>query len=178
MAIYFRVAANTTCNRAHRQRKRRRAATLATDLRVYRRPRISINMELSICGRRMGVGPNKAKLLLAAVGAVFICFQDTCDAQIEVDAYIPDLALGRVYTVNTDNNALIGSPITVGPPIQSTVPAAPIGAAVTPDGRYVVVSNNNNNTVSIIDSVSRTVVDSLNVAPERPVCLCRGQQRP
>ena len=44
----------------------------------------------------------------------------------------------------------------------------PIGVAVTPDGRYVYITNNGSGTVSVIDAVTDKVVGSVSV-PAGPI---------
>ena len=97
----------------------------------------------------------EAARLLAAVGAFYIWTASICDGGIEVDAFITDPLSGKVFVINTATNMSIGSPILTD--------SLPVGVAVSPDGRYAYVSNNNSSTISVIDTVSRTVVP-VNVA--------------
>jgi len=54
--------------------------------------------------------------------------------------------------IDTNTNTVVGSPIAVG--------INPIGVALTPDGRFVYVTNASSNTVSVIDHATNTVVGS------------------
>ena len=89
-----------------------------------------------------------------------------CRAQIQIYGYIPDASVtafdpftanqGRVFVIDTATNQLVGAPIPVG--------FLPAGVAVTPDGRYAYITNNFSGTISVIDTASRAVVNSINVA--------------
>jgi YVTN family beta-propeller protein len=63
----------------------------------------------------------------------------------------------NVLVIDTSNNTVVGTPITVG--------NGPVAVAVTPkNGQYVYVANSNlSNTVSVIDTATNTVVDTINV---------------
>jgi YVTN family beta-propeller protein len=89
-----------------------------------------------------------------------------CGAQVQVNAYIPDAAVvsfgnrtafnrGRIFVVDTATNQLVGPPISVG--------FLPAGVSVTPDGRYAYITNNGSNSITVIDTVSRAVLGSINV---------------
>jgi YVTN family beta-propeller protein len=54
--------------------------------------------------------------------------------------------------INTQTNALVGSPITVG--------ANPVGIAITPNGSRAYVTNNGGGTVSVINTQTNAVVGS------------------
>jgi outer membrane autotransporter protein len=93
---------------------------------------------------------------------------DVCDAQIQVNAYIPSASVnvsngqptfnpGQVFIVDTATNQVVGSPISVG--------LLPAGVTVTPDGRYAYITNNGSGTISVIDTASQTAVGSIKVAP-------------
>ena len=79
---------------------------------------------------------------------IFICMcaVPPCEGQIEVDAYITSFeSPGTVSVINTESNTLAGAPISVG--------VFPVGVAVTPDGRFTYITNENTNgTVSGIDA--------------------------
>jgi YVTN family beta-propeller protein len=102
-------------------------------------------------GRRGGYGSNNVALLFA-VGIV-ACFwaARTCKGQIEVDAFISNSGESDVSVINTTNNTAIGSPIPVG--------NFPTGVAITPDGRFAYITNQDAiGTVSIIDAAGKTVL--------------------
>jgi autotransporter-associated beta strand protein/YVTN family beta-propeller protein len=75
----------------------------------------------------------------------------TCRGQIEVDAYISNFGGSDVSVINTtSNNTVIGSPIPVGD--------FPTGVAITPDGRFAYITNENPvGTVSVINAADKTV---------------------
>ena len=111
-------------------------------------------------------GLGNARWIFAAVIGAYILTAGFCGAQIQVNAYIPDAAVtsfgnaatfnqGRVFVIDTATKQPLGSPISVG--------FLPAGVSVTPDGRYVYITNNGSNTISAIDTVSRAVVGSINV---------------
>jgi autotransporter-associated beta strand protein/YVTN family beta-propeller protein len=102
---------------------------------------------------RTNRGLNKLVWLLTAL--IGIGTSHLCEAQIEVDAYITDPLSGKVFVFNTATNTSVGAPILAG--------SLPIGVAVSPDGRYTYVTNNDNSTLSIIDTVTHVVVGSTNV---------------
>ena len=100
-------------------------------------------------GRR---GSDNAASLLAA-GLVACCWAPrTCEAQIQVRAYITNNVSNNVSVIDTGTNSVLGGPIPVG--------NLPEGVAVSPDGRFVYVANTNSNTVSVINAVTNTVVAS------------------
>src|SRR5271157_2372743 len=103
-------------------------------------------------GGRGGHGSNNVALLFA-VGIV-ACFwaARTCNAQIQVRAYISNNLSNDVSVIDTGTNAVVGAPIPVG--------MLPEGVAVSPDGRFVYVANTNSNTISVINAVTNTVVAS------------------
>jgi autotransporter-associated beta strand protein/YVTN family beta-propeller protein len=107
-------------------------------------------------------GSNNLAILLAALIGAGMGSSHTCDAQIEVNAYIsdPNPASNKVFVIDTATNTIVGSPISTG--------VMPIGVAVTPDGRYVYITNNGSNTVSVIDAVTDRVVGSVSV-PAGPI---------
>jgi outer membrane autotransporter protein len=102
-------------------------------------------------GRRGGYGSNNVALLFA-VGIV-ACFwaARTCKGQIEVDAFISNSGESDVSVINTTSKTVIGSPIPVG--------NFPTGVAITPDGRFAYITNQDAiGTVSIIDAAGKTVL--------------------
>jgi YVTN family beta-propeller protein len=60
---------------------------------------------------------------------------------------------GSVSVINTATNTLIGGPITVG--------IGPEGVAVTPDGKSVYVTNELSPSVSVIDTATEAVTDTI-----------------
>jgi YVTN family beta-propeller protein/autotransporter-associated beta strand protein len=125
----------------------------------------------STSARQVGGALDTARWVFAAVLGACLWAAGFCDAQIQVNAYIPDASVtnfgnsatfnqGRVFVIDTATNQSVGSPISVG--------FLPAGVSVTPDGRYVYITNNGSNTISVIDSVSRAVVGSINV-PTGPI---------
>jgi YVTN family beta-propeller protein len=52
--------------------------------------------------------------------------------------------------IDTETNTVVGSSLAVG--------NQPAAVAVTPDGKYAYVTNNGSNTLSIIDTASKTVL--------------------
>ena len=75
----------------------------------------------------------------------------TCEGQIEVDAFISNFGENDVSVINTTSNTVIGSPIPVG--------NFPTGVAITPDGRFAYITNQDAiGTVSIIDAAAKTVL--------------------
>jgi YVTN family beta-propeller protein/autotransporter-associated beta strand protein len=112
--------------------------------------------------RKTGYGSNNLAMLLAALIGAGMGSPHTCDAQIEVNAYIsdPNPASNKVFVIDTATNTVAGSPISTG--------VMPIGVAVTPDGRYVYIANNGSSTVSVIDTVTDKVVGSVSV-PAGPI---------
>jgi YVTN family beta-propeller protein/autotransporter-associated beta strand protein len=58
-----------------------------------------------------------------------------------------------VSVINTATNTAVGSPIPVG--------AGPFGIAVTPNGSAVYVANNVGNSVSVIDTATKTVIATI-----------------
>jgi large repetitive protein len=101
-------------------------------------------------------------ILLAALIGAGMGISNTCDAQIEVNAYIsdPNPTSNKVFVIDTTTNTIVGSPISTG--------VMPIGVAITPDGRYVYIANNGSNTVSVLDAVTDRVVNSVSV-PAGPI---------
>jgi YVTN family beta-propeller protein len=73
---------------------------------------------------------------------------------VVVNAYIPDTINGDVYVYNTNTSSLTAT-ISVG--------SDPLGVAVTPDGSKALVTNQNSNTVSVIDTANNTVSHTLTV---------------
>jgi YVTN family beta-propeller protein len=71
-------------------------------------------------------------------------------------------AAGTVSVIDTATNTMIGSPITVG--------TIPFGVAVTRDGSKVYVANEDDNTVSVIDTTKNTVIATIPVG-SNPVAL-------
>ena len=67
------------------------------------------------------------------------------------------LSAGHVWVIDTTTNTLIGAPITVG--------ATPLGIAVTPDGRKAYVANDNDGTISVIDTATDTVAHTITTNP-------------
>ena len=119
-------------------------------------------------GRR---GSDTPRWVYAIIAGACLWAADVCDAQIQVNAYIPDAAVtnfgnaatfnqGRVFVIDTATNQPVGSPISVG--------FLPAGVSVTPDGRYVYITNNGSSAISVIDTVSRAVVGSITV-PTGPI---------
>jgi autotransporter-associated beta strand protein/YVTN family beta-propeller protein len=73
------------------------------------------------------------------------------EGQVEVDAYITNFGASDVSVINTATNTVIASPI----PVQNF----PAGVAITPDGRFALITNENaTGTVSIIDAAARTAL--------------------
>ena len=131
----------------------------------------SATAALSTNAEEAGDGLANARWVFAAVLGAFLLFAGFCDAQIQVNAYIPDAAVtsfgdtpafnqGRVFVLDTATNQAVGSPIPVG--------FLPAGVSVTPDGRYAYITNNASDTISVIDTVSRAVVATINV-PAGPI---------
>jgi len=66
-------------------------------------------------------------------------------------AYVANRGSNDVSVIDTANNIVVGTPITVG--------ISPTGVAITPDGKRVYVTNDGfPGTVSVIDTASNTVV--------------------
>jgi YVTN family beta-propeller protein len=57
-----------------------------------------------------------------------------------------------VRVINTQTNAVVGSPIAVG--------SNPVGIAITPNGSRAYVTNNGGGTVSVINTQTNAVVGS------------------
>jgi YVTN family beta-propeller protein len=79
-------------------------------------------------------------------------------------AYITDITdgFGSVLVLNTLNNTLIAR-ITAG--------FGPEGLAIAPDGAFLYVANSGDNTISIINTASNTVVSTFKVGSGGPVPL-------
>jgi len=70
-------------------------------------------------------------------------------------AYAANNDSDTVAVINTSNNTVVGSPISVG--------NEPYMVAVTPDGSFVYVTNYDSNSVSVISTGSNTVVETISV---------------
>ena len=106
-------------------------------------------------------GSNRTPWLFVIVVWACIWVSGRCDAQIEVEAYIPNFSSNNVSVIDTQTNTVIGSPIAVG--------TNPIGVALTPDGRFVYVTNASSNTVSVIDHATNTAVGSPILVGAQPI---------
>jgi outer membrane autotransporter protein len=106
-------------------------------------------------GRRGDHRSTNLALLFAM--AIVACFwaARTCNAQIQVRAYICNNLSNDVSVIDTGTNAVVGAPIPVG--------NLPEGVAVSPDGRFVYVTNTSSNTVSVINAVTNALVASSTV---------------
>ena len=62
--------------------------------------------------------------------------------------YVVNSASNTVSVISSTTNTIIGPPVTVG--------TTPMGAAITPDNRWLYVVNHNDETVSIIDTTTNT----------------------
>ena len=71
----------------------------------------------------------------------------------------------NVYVTSDDGNALVvidaQTYLTVGPPID--LGSHPCGVSVTADGRFIHVANGGSDSVSVIDSRMRSIVDTVSV---------------
>ncbi len=128
-------------------------------------------------GRRGGHGSNKLVLLLAVGIVAFFWAGRPCKGQIEVDAYISNLGSNDVSVINTSSATVVRT-------IAWLQSLAPIGVAVTPDGRFAYITNGGgptgSNTVSVLDVATNTVVATIPVGnspagvavtPDAQVCL-------
>ena len=107
---------------------------------------------------RPGCGLANPGWVFAAIAAACIWSSHPCEGQIEVSAYIASAGSNDVSVINTTTNMVVGSPI--------GMQSGPVAVAVTPDGKYVYVTNNftNNNgsnTISVIDAATNTVIGSI-----------------
>jgi outer membrane autotransporter protein len=94
--------------------------------------------------------PSAQVASLLAAGLIACCWAArTCDAQIQVEAYITNNLSNNVSVIDTRTNSVVRA-IPVG--------LKPEGVAVSPDGRFVYVANTNSNTVSVINAVTNAVV--------------------
>ena len=100
--------------------------------------------------RRAGRGLDNPAWVFAAIAAACIWFSRPCEGQIEVSAYIANGGANDISVINTTTNMVVGSPIGV---------SGPVAVAVTPDGKYVYVTNGSN-TISVIDAATNTVLSS------------------
>src|SRR5271165_4377070 len=101
--------------------------------------------------------------VFAAIAAACLWSSHPCEGQIEVSAYIASAGSNDVFVINTTTNMVVGSPI--------GMQSGPVAVAVTPDGKYVYVTNNftNNtgsNTISVIDAATDTVVGSVTLGSQ------------
>jgi YVTN family beta-propeller protein len=96
---------------------------------------------------------------LAAITAISVVFcvaaAGACAAPL---AFVANKVSGNVQAIDTGTNRLSGKPIPVG--------VAPSSLAITPDGSHAYVTNSGANTVSVIDTASRSVVATIQVGSE------------
>jgi YVTN family beta-propeller protein/autotransporter-associated beta strand protein len=76
-------------------------------------------------------------------------------AVTDTSPFLGALAKGAVSVINTTTNMVVGSPIPVG--------TSAVGIAITPDGKFVYVTNTGDNTVSVINTATNTAVDTIPV---------------
>jgi YVTN family beta-propeller protein len=107
---------------------------------------------------------------VASFGGGLFWLLPPCHAQIDVYGALTGLnsAPGTVSFFDTQTNALVGSPVTLG---SGTLPAA----IFTPDGRYVYITNQSNGSVTVIDPWTRSVVSTISsVSPSTGMALSPG----
>jgi outer membrane autotransporter protein len=114
-------------------------------------------------GIRRHRGGLKTAPLLFATGLV-ACFwaARTSQGQIEVDAYITNQTSNNVSIINTTSGAI--STLNLAPNF------GPIGATVTPDGRFAYITNGGgaqpgSNTISVLDVATNTLVTTITPTP-------------
>ena len=93
--------------------------------------------------------------------AACILASHQCDGQIETLAYITNRDSNSVSVVDTGTNNVIAT-LTMG------IGVAPIGVAVTPDGRFAYIANSgtssiSSNSISVIDVATNAVIGSVAV---------------
>ena len=90
-------------------------------------------------------------------GGILLIGLLSCSAAATLFAYVPNLGDNTVSVINTTDNTVAASTVTVG--------ASPYGVAVSPDGSRVYVGNSGGvNTVSVIDTGTNTVIATVGVA--------------
>ena len=75
-------------------------------------------------------------------------------------AYVTDYFFGKVYVIDTASNTLIDTDPSTPDIDPIAVGIAPWGISVTPDGARAYVANSGSGTVSVIDTVSNTLIDT------------------
>jgi len=74
-------------------------------------------------------------------------------------AYVGNYGAGTVSVIDTQSQSVVGDPIPVGAPTVK-----PLGVAADPDGTRVYVTNFDDNSVSVIDTVTNTVQKTTSLA--------------
>jgi YVTN family beta-propeller protein len=129
----------------------------------------------------LAVSPDGSKVYVACVNSNAVLVIDA--ATNAVIASIPDIMTPNNLAVAPDGSALyVTGPDgivlvinTATNTVSATIPIlgifpSPFGVGVTPDGRKVFVTNINSNNVSVIDTASDTVVDTIPVG-RSPIVL-------
>jgi outer membrane autotransporter protein len=105
--------------------------------------------------RQAGRGSKQAAGLLTTIIVACLCVAATCEAGIEANAYITNNGSANLSVINTETQTVVGPVIPVG--------TEPFGAAATPDGRFVYVTNVVSNTVSVISADTNLVSSTIPV---------------
>jgi YVTN family beta-propeller protein len=86
---------------------------------------------------------------------------DGTRAYVPENLFLNEISSTSVLVIDILSNTLVKT-ITTGPPPP---PAAPVGTAVavTPDGKYAYVTNEGSNNLTVIDTASNTLLESLPV---------------